>query len=141
MVANLPVIQVEEMHMRLLKELKTTDYDTYAGKLKKVMREGFALMRDVTLDDRLEAKIRKQRVTVPVNVDHVLPVDDIQFRVDTVNDAVPTRVDDRVITTNSDADDEQPLSRIITGTPRQPQDNPKGAQQLRHHSEVKKAVK
>ncbi|KAF4727502.1 hypothetical protein FOZ63_000841, partial [Perkinsus olseni] len=202
MVANLPVIQVEEMHMRLLKELKTTDYDTYAGKLKKVMREGFALMRDVTLDDRLKQKVRyddareeapsfsidpKARVTVPVNVDHVLPVDDIQFRVDTVNDAVPTRVDDRVITTNSDADDEQPLSRTgpmyiadvqshmrrefgmtrddfkssgglrgfiqasknialdpydaIIAVTRVFEDNPKGAQQLRHHSEIKKAVK
>ncbi|KAF4647764.1 hypothetical protein FOL46_003787, partial [Perkinsus olseni] len=129
-------------------ELEATDYDTYAGKLKKVMREGFALMRDVTLDDRLKQKVRyddareeapsfsvgdkplevqqvtangslylvdradpKARVTGPVNVDHVLPVDDIQFRVDTVDDAVPTRVEDRVITTNSDADDEQPLSR------------------------------
>ncbi|KAF4649037.1 hypothetical protein FOZ61_001819 [Perkinsus olseni] len=129
------------------------------------MSEGFALMRDVTLDDRLKQKVRyddareeapsfsigdkvlvrrftntrlgyrwskplevqqvtangslylvdradpKARVTGPVNVDHVLPVDDIQFRVDTIEEAVPIRVDDRLITTNSDADDKQPLSR------------------------------
>ncbi|KAF4648324.1 hypothetical protein FOL47_003428, partial [Perkinsus chesapeaki] len=38
--------------------LNAADYEAFSDKLKRVMREGFAFMRDATLDDRLKQKAR-----------------------------------------------------------------------------------